>query len=412
MLGRRGFSLACHISELASRLDGASPDETADEGAALDRLEVAVNRVLQRKAEDEATDLRRRIAIGQVTQGIVIVDERGEDVLRNAPAERLVGARHGEALIEAALGGLLAKALRGDRCEETLDLWGPPRKTMYLKAIPLLEDGCKLGAMGTVEDVTERCRLESVRRDFMANVSHELKTPVGAISLLAEAIADENDDEVRERLVLRIQKEAGRLARIVDDLLDLSRIESDEANVKQFVAVRDLVCETVDNNRSLAEESSLPLSASDVEPHLMVKGDPVLLVSALNNLVTNAVRYSDAGSPIRVEAKAVNDMVEIAVIDRGIGIPSSEVERIFERFYRVDRARSRDTGGTGLGLSIVRHIASNHGGDVRVISCEGYGSTFTLTLPLENRGHSGPHDRAERSLCQDLSQNSEENPNG
>jgi len=240
-----------------------------------------------------------------------------------------------------------------------------------------------------VDDVSERRRLDSVRRDFVANIGHELKTPVGALGILSEALVDEVEgstgevNEVVRRLADRMQTEAVRLGHIIDDLLDLSRIEAEEVPRREPVPVHVLVAEAVERVRTKADHRAVALQVNEPDLGVLVVGDPRQLTSAIENLLENAVKYSDDGSVVRVWAGLGEraDMVAIIVEDQGIGIPDRDIRRIFERFYRVDRARARDTGGTGLGLSIVRHVAHNHGGEVEVRSREGEGSTFTLLLP-------------------------------
>jgi two-component system sensor histidine kinase SenX3 len=232
-----------------------------------------------------------------------------------------------------------------------------------------------------VEDISERQRLEAVRRDFVANISHELKTPVGALGLLAETMVDEDDADVLRRMAERMQKEAFRVGRTIDDLLQLSQIEASELPVHQDLALASVLEEVAERNRSAAEMRSVDLVVERPWADATVVGDRRQLVSALSNLVENAVKYSDEGGTVVLRAAERDGRIEIDVIDEGIGIPARDLERIFERFYRVDRARSRDTGGTGLGLAIVRHVAQNHHGEVRVASLEGEGTTFTLSLP-------------------------------
>jgi two-component system sensor histidine kinase SenX3 len=221
-----------------------------------------------------------------------------------------------------------------------------------------------------------------VRRDFVANVSHELKTPIGALSLLAETMAVGDDSPVNSQLADRVQREANRLGRIVDDLLDLSLIEAQERPTREPVPVHVVLHEAAERVRGAADAVGIPLNVAPVATDLVVAGDRSQLVSAVTNLLDNAVKYSEPGEPVEVDATVVDGSVCVTVRDHGIGIPSRDLERIFERFYRVDRARSRATGGTGLGLSIVRHVAQAHGGDVTVESIEGEGSTFRLRVPL------------------------------
>ena len=207
------------------------------------------------------------------------------------------------------------------------------------------------------------------------------RSPVGALSLLAETLLDEDDFDVVGRLAERILAEALRVGRTIDDLLELSRIEIDETFEHEVVHVDDVVAEAVQRIRPGAEQHGITLEAQDVSRDVTTIGDRRQLVSALFNLLDNAAKYSESGSSVEVTVAANDTEVDIAVCDHGIGIPSRDIDRIFERFYRVDRARSRETGGTGLGLAIVRHVAVNHEGDVRVESRQGEGSTFTLTLP-------------------------------
>ncbi|HZJ27526.1 MAG TPA: ATP-binding protein, partial [Acidimicrobiia bacterium] len=229
----------------------------------------------------------------------------------------------------------------------------------------------------------EARRTESIRRDFVANVSHELKTPIGALALLAETMASGGDLAVTQPLAARMLREADRLTRIIDDLLDLSLIETQESLERTPVGAAALVTEAVDRVRAQADAADTPLLVTDATPDLAVVCDRGQVVGAITNLLDNAVKYSDPGHTIECTVGRDDDRAIIAVRDHGIGIPARDLERIFERFYRVDRARSRATGGTGLGLSIVRHVADVHGGDVTVWSSEGEGSMFTLTLPLD-----------------------------
>ncbi len=234
-----------------------------------------------------------------------------------------------------------------------------------------------------LSDVTEARRVEAVRRDFVANVSHELKTPVGALSLLAEAVVDASDDgEVVRPFAERMVRETARLSRLIQELIDLSRLQGAEPlPPSEPVRVDSVVREALDRTRLAAETRRIEVVASGTAEH-RVRGDERLLATALANLLDNAINYSPAGTRVTVSVRALTpDEIEISVIDQGIGISPDDTERIFERFYRADPARSRATGGTGLGLAIVKHIVTNHGGRVGVWSVEGAGSTFTLYLP-------------------------------
>jgi two-component system, OmpR family, sensor histidine kinase SenX3 len=240
-----------------------------------------------------------------------------------------------------------------------------------------------------VEDRTRERRVEAIRRDFVANVSHELKTPVGALNLLAEAVDEAADDPAAvHRFSARMQTESERLTRLVQQIIELSRLQGDDPlEDPKPVPVDEVVARALDQSSIDAASRGIEL-VQDGERGLEVLGNADEVALALSNLVSNAVAYSPDHSRVVVAAKADDLRVDVAVTDQGIGIPADEIDRIFERFYRVDPARHRSTGGTGLGLSIVKHVAASHGGDVSVWSVEGHGSTFTLSLP--RRTTSGP----------------------
>lgn len=234
-----------------------------------------------------------------------------------------------------------------------------------------------------LRDITERERVEQMRRDFVANTSHELKTPVGAVSLLAEAIESAADDPDQVRVFsARLTAEANRLALLTSRIMNLSRLQSaDELSEERSVSIDEVIAAAVDAHTLQAESADVTLTRGGTRG-LYVRGDGQILSEAIGNLIANAIAYSPKGSSVGVGVKAVDDIVEIAITDRGIGIPEADQERIFERFYRTDQARSRRTGGTGLGLAIVKHAVQRHGGEVRLWSRPGRGSTFTVRLPL------------------------------
>jgi two-component system sensor histidine kinase SenX3 len=254
--------------------------------------------------------------------------------------------------------------------------------TVGVRAEPLEGDSVAL----VVDDLTEAKRVESVRRDFIANVGHEIKTPVGALQLLAEAALDADDDPIAvRRFIDRMQREAQRLSRLVQELLDLSRLQgADPLPEPNAVRVDSVLDEAVDRARPAAEAKGITIVRGG-DLGLEVFGDESQLVTAVGNLLDNAVAYSGDGTRVAVGVHLRNGSVEIAVSDEGIGIPEAEQRRIFERFYRVDPARSRETGGTGLGLAIVKHTVGNHGGEVSLWSEPGSGSTFTIKLPAVDR---------------------------
>ena len=337
------------------------------------------------RAEAEAKAARARVAVLEAALDVVPVGVVVEPVagppLRNSTALATAASRGVDVLAEHAVEELLREAAAGTPASRTLELHGPPRRVLALSARPLdAQDGTRLGVAAVVEDATERHQIEAVRRDFVANVSHELRTPIGALSVLAETIADQDDADVIRRLAVRIGEESRRAARLVEDLLDLSRVESAGSARFEDVDLADVVNAAVERVHTATAGPGRRIDVQ-VDAGVVVRGDRAQLVSAIANLVDNAVKYSSPDAFVRVEA--VNAPAEAAVVvrDEGIGIPRRDLDRVFERFYRVDRARSRETGGTGLGLAIVRHVAENHGGSVSVESTEGVGSTFTLRLP-------------------------------
>lgn len=246
----------------------------------------------------------------------------------------------------------------------------------------------RIGALGTsgvlllADDLTRAVRVEETRRDFVANVSHELKTPVGAITLLAETMEDaaEDPDAVR-RFAERMQSESRRLSHLVQEIIELSRVQGTSAlPTGEPVEMDEVIEEAVSLNRNFALGSRITVKTGGPSD-LRVYGSRAMLTTALSNLISNAVSYSEPGTTVGVSVRREHGMVELSVKDQGIGIAKSDLERVFERFFRVDKARSRETGGTGLGLAIVKHIAADHGGEVTAWSLPGQGSTFTLRLP-------------------------------
>ncbi|GHE69559.1 two-component sensor histidine kinase [Streptomyces longispororuber] len=334
----------------------------------------------------------------------VVLDESDGVVKASSAAYALGLVRGGKLAVEPMLQ--MARDTRRDGEIRQVELDLPRRGTGRGDALAVSARVAPLGSrlvLLLVEDLTEARRIEAVRRDFVANVSHELKTPVGALSLLSEAVMDASDDpEAVERFAGRMQNEATRLTNLVQELIDLSRVQNDDPlEDAEPVRVDELVGEAIDRCRHQAGTKQITMAAAiggagslsfeggggsrEGIADLHVWGNRGQLAAALGNLVENAVNYSPARTRVGIAARRVNapggDLIEIAVTDQGIGISDKDKERIFERFYRVDPARSRATGGTGLGLAIVKHVAASHGGEVTVWSSEGQGSTFTLRLP-------------------------------
>ncbi len=315
----------------------------------------------------------------------VVVDDADLVVKASAPAYGL-GLVRGAELASDELADLVTRVRRDGQIRETelvIGRSGAPARHVTARVAPL---GHRL-VLALVEDRTRERRVEAVRRDFVANVSHELKTPVGAMRLLAEAIHDAAEDPVAvRRFADRMVHEGERLSRLVQQVIELSRLQGDEPLDQPLpVSMDEVIGVAVDTSAIDAAARSVTVKPAGTTG-LKVHGNEEQITAAVGNLVANAVAYSDAGATVLVQTKVVEGDLEISVVDQGIGIPSGEIDRIFERFYRVDPARHRSTGGTGLGLSIVKHVAATHGGDVRVWSQEGQGSTFTLTLPLARAG--------------------------
>lgn len=337
---------------------------------------------------DQAENRHFAEAVRSLPMGLILASETGEVVYRNAYAWSFeTGPRITKALVRGHVNDLLKEAMNGRSHVEEVDVFGPPRLRLRFSGRPVIEGDRQVGAVVVISDITEEYRIDAVRRDFVANVSHELKTPVGAMGVLAEALAVAQDRETVLRLTDRIQTAAFRLGETVDDLLTLSAIEAADTFATERIDLKSLLVAGIQSSTEAATVRNVKLAYPETgSAEHIVLGDRVQLASAVNNLISNAIKYSDVGGEVLIDVVESDDWVEIRVSDNGIGIPQFDQERIFERFYRVDTARSRKTGGTGLGLSIVRHVALNHGGTVHVESQEGKGSVFTIRLPHAGSG--------------------------
>ncbi|WP_431711155.1 sensor histidine kinase [Glutamicibacter uratoxydans] len=318
-----------------------------------------------------------------VGRAFVIIDDV-DGVVRANPAAYAYGLVRGHTLVHEQLLSMVRRVrddgvITESQFELQRGALGAGQLVVHVRAAPLGEEYILL----LVDDRTEITRTEAMRNDFVANVSHELKTPVGAISLLSEAIEDAADDPVAvRRFSTRMHKESARLGALVQDIIELSRLQSSDVIVHgEPVQVQQVVNEAVDRNKLLAEERNISISLGG-QIEQPVHGEADLLMTAVRNLIDNAIRYSPDNSAVGVGLRQRDGFAQISVTDQGPGITADEQERIFERFYRVDSARSRQTGGTGLGLSIVKHIVANHGGEISLWSQEGQGSTFTLRIPV------------------------------
>ncbi|WP_424183300.1 sensor histidine kinase [Actinokineospora sp. G85] len=329
-------------------------------------------------------ELVRRV-IHSSHSAVLVLNRFGDVVIHNPRAEALGLVRNHRADDRARKAAEVVRET-GDPIEvdlSPLESRGGRSPEAVLGEIRPLGDGF---TAVDADDQSEMVRLEATRRDFVANVSHELKTPVGAMALLAEAVLDAADDPVEvRRFTTKILSEGNRLGTLVTELIALSRLTGAERLPDlHAVDVDAVVLEAMGRAAPAMDKAGIQVT-TDAESGLLVEGDRPLLVTALSNLLENALAYSPSGSPVSVSRRLAEDgMVEIAVTDRGIGIAEEEQQRVFERFYRLDKARSRATGGTGLGLAIVKHVAANHGGEVKLWSKPGLGSTFTLRIPVHH----------------------------
>ena len=355
-------------------------------GATLPRLP----RLARRRGQDAdsarvmpESDLLQR-AVESAPIGVLVVDSERSVPVSNLRVTEMGLVRDG-VLDDRLWAAVLRTLTTGEDAEVDLSA---PRGMAGRRAglavhgrIRLLGQSPRL-AVVYLNDQSEQVRMEASRRDFVANVSHELKTPVAAMAVLSEALLESTDDpETVRRFGGKIYDESQRLANMVGELIELSRLQGAE-RLPDLVAVDvdTVLQEAISRYLVVAEKARIAINIDDVT-ELRVRGDEALLVTAIDNLISNAIAYSPEGSTVSISRRRTGDMVEIAVTDRGIGIAQADQERVFERFFRVDKARSRATGGTGLGLAIVKHVAANHNGSIRLWSRRGTGSTFTLSIP-------------------------------
>ena len=371
----------------ASRRDATGESAVGRPPSVRQTVEAFERRAIRADAQRSAAEVaaaRIEASLDALRTGVVVCDRDGLVMARNTVASEIVQARHGEALVAGVVKELLESARNGERATTNVELRAEPRRSYEVEARPIERRGERLGAVALVRDTTELHRTESVRRDFVANVSHELKTPIGALSLLADSLSSDADPEVVDRLTGRIQIEIQRVASTIDDLLTLASLEDHSTRREDTVHIDDVVDGALSRISETADQKGVEVAVSGRDAAAAVRGSRIELESALFNLLDNAVKFSEPGGRVDVAVAVARDQqrLVVSVADQGVGIPVSERSRIFERFYRVDRARSRHTGGTGLGLSIVRHAVLNHGGEVNVTSREGFGATFTIALPL------------------------------
>ena len=388
------------ISASAARLargdvDAPIPTAELDEFARLAEAVAAIReQLVERGLTIGRQGTQQEAVLGSMIEGVLAIDARQRIVGINRAAAALIAVEPARA-IRRPLQDVVRNpdlrrfALRAIDCREPVEddllLRGSRDRTIRLRGTALRDDSGDGGAVIVLNDVTEMQRLETIRRDFVANVSHELKTPIASIKGFVETLVDgaAEDPHDRKRFLEIIARQADRLESIIEDLLALSRIEQSEGSgdlPRETVRIADLLASVVGDCRPRADDRSIRVDV-ECDAGLVADVNAPLLEQALINLVDNAVKYSGPGSGVRVTASAADDGVRIAIRDEGCGIEAEHLPRLFERFYRVDKARSRQLGGTGLGLSIVKHIVQAHGGTVTVASEPGVGSTFTVLLP-------------------------------
>jgi two-component system phosphate regulon sensor histidine kinase PhoR len=373
--------------DLAERAPVPEAEELADLAKSLNSMATELRERIGQVAGERD---RARQILGALENGVLLLDAEGglldanptarrwfalPEFTPGAPARRVLGAPEVARVAEEALSS--RQAVDGQ-----VTLVFPEARTLAVRATPLTELGEAAGVVVTLADVTSRRRVEVVRRDFVANASHELKTPVAAIRALAEGleVAIDDDPDTARRFMQRIGSEADRLERLVKDLLDLSKVERGTLAVEP-VDMAGLVKDVAGRYAEMAGARGVELHVN-LSPDVELRGDRAQLELLVSNLIDNALRYTEPGGSVWLRLTELSGKVEVAVEDTGMGIPSSDLPRVFERFYRIDKARHRQTGGTGLGLAIVRHVAESHGGKVTVDSELGRGSTFVATLPV------------------------------
>lgn len=372
---------------LASSLLGDSGQD--DAGATLEECLVDLggrqSGLVTELSESETVRHLLEGILSRMVQGVMVCGADGRVVFRKYQ-KSLEASHHGQALVDAAVERVLEKVLGrvptkeesdGHAVVEELRLYGPPERLLRISAFVL--EG---GAAALIEDCTEQDRVEVMRRDFVDNISHELRTPVGAMSLLAETIAEEEDETTVDVLSKRMISEAERMTNVIEELAELARVENDPEGDRGSQVLQEVVVEVVERLTGAAEQHGIKVSVSAPEDPIVVLADRLQIASAVHNLLDNALKYSPFGGNVSVRVRKLGECAQLEVQDTGVGIPRRDQERIFERFYRVDRSRTASSGGIGLGLAIVKHIVINHGGEISVDSMEGEGSTFTLKLPL------------------------------
>jgi two-component system phosphate regulon sensor histidine kinase PhoR len=388
--GMREAAAGLASGDLGRRV--AEPDIKDFSDLARD-FNVMAEQVRHRVEEAAAERGKLEAVLDNISAGVMVTDSESRIVMLNPAAEIILGVKReraeGRRIIEVfssrELDVTVARAAAGENIEAEIELLYPRRMFLHVKSNPVTaSDGRVIATVSAIEDVTAVKRLDRVRQDFVANVSHELRTPVATIRALTDSLLDGavEQRDTAERFLRDLDHEATRLSQLIEDLLALSKLEAEGAVMEPGdFQLGELMRECLESKSKLAEDYGVTMETKIPEAGPMLHADRRLLGAAVNNLIDNAVKYNRPGGVVSIAGSLDKDDVVIEVGDNGIGIPGDELPRVFERFYRVDKARSRETGGTGLGLSIVKHIVDLHGGTVGVTSVEGEGSVFRITIP-------------------------------
>jgi len=366
-------------------------DETGDLAKALNDMADEINAKVKNISSEKA---KLETILSSMFEGIMLTNERGEILLLNPSIRKLFfidsspeGRKPLEVIRNNAIQEIVDRVLHENRevITQEVSISIPEQKTIMINGVPVVKDNVIEGAVFVFHDITELKRLEEIRKDFVANVSHELRTPISSIKGYAETLLDgkvDNEDTVKEFLSI-IYQDSNRLANLIDDLLDLSKIESGKMKLEfEPLEILPIVNRCVNVLGKSAKDKSLSVKLDIPTNLLKILGDHKRLSQVFLNLLDNAIKYTPEGGSITVNATSKEKIVQVDISDTGIGISEKDLPRIFERFYRVDKARSRELGGTGLGLSIVKHIIQAHNGQVWVQSTLGQGSTFSFTIPI------------------------------
>lgn len=370
-----------------------SDDEIGELGRGLNYMSIRLHDTISQITEERN---KVKAILTSMTDGVIAIDRKGSILLINPAIEKLFNISYdksvGKGLIEVVRNFDLEKFLHEALDSEIgitreLHMFVPDMKTFRISTAPLTNETGNVGAVAVLRDITAFRQVEIMKTDFVANVSHELKTPLTSIKGFVETLLDGalDDQETAKHFLEIINDETDRLNRLINDLLSLSRIEAKQRELNRVsLDLEKIINETVSILSPQAKEKDLAIKVNIKRPLQVIEADEDMIGQVLINLIDNAVKYTHEGGQVSISAETQKDRVKVAVADTGIGIPIDSIPRLFERFYRVDKARSREMGGTGLGLAIVKHILELHSGKIEVESIVGQGSTFTFYLPLKN----------------------------